>query len=443
MNRWDSVPVWAVYHQMPGETPVPGKLTFSISQRITRTDGRVIYAEGARRQVTIGNPEDQDAEVRATVRAAWLALDSVAPDFDELEWSKWWDTKILPAAVFTSFPAQDDPDIVQHDWRVKVSEGIPGGKEYPIETLLRHLENPIPGVNLGVVEVPPGAPNAPLPVYAKGIAGGVAALDRDGDVVDSRGQKVVGGGGGGGDVATVNGKKGTVVLGAADVGALPATATLDSIPEGTSSVKVSPAEKQKLTGVESGATKNAADTALRDRSSHTGTQPVSSVEGLSTALGGKVDTTRKIAGKPLSADVTLAKTDVGLSNVDNTADADKPLSTAAATALGSKVDAARKVAGKPLTADVTLVKADVGLAKVDNTTDLEKPVSAAQANAIAALTRPTVIFWDEVTRTWGSRPPWAAPGSTWISAHDPTAPPPPVAEVMKGDMWLRSDPVVP
>ena len=59
----------------------------------------------------------------------------------------------------------------------------------------------------------------------------------------------------------------------------------------------------------------------------------------------RVPTTRKVAGHALSADVTLVKGDVGLGNVDNTADADKPVSTAQQTALDGKVD---KVTGKGL-----------------------------------------------------------------------------------------------
>lgn len=59
----------------------------------------------------------------------------------------------------------------------------------------------------------------------------------------------------------------------------------------------------------------------------------------------RVPITRTVAGHALSADVTLVKGDVGLGNVDNTADADKPVSTAQQTALDGKVD---KVTGKGL-----------------------------------------------------------------------------------------------
>lgn len=70
----------------------------------------------------------------------------------------------------------------------------------------------------------------------------------------------------------------------------------------------------------------------------------------------RVPTTRKVAGHALSADVTLAKSDVGLGNVDNTSDANKPVSTAQQAALDDKVD---KVEGKGLsTNDYTTAEKD-------------------------------------------------------------------------------------
>ena len=53
---------------------------------------------------------------------------------------------------------------------------------------------------------------------------------------------------------------------------------------------------------------------------------------------GLVADTREVNGKPLSADVTLDKSDVGLGNVDNTSDADKPVSIAQHAALDQKVN---------------------------------------------------------------------------------------------------------
>ena len=62
----------------------------------------------------------------------------------------------------------------------------------------------------------------------------------------------------------------------------------------------------------------------------------------------------------------LTKADVGLPNVDNTSDLNKPVSTAVQTALNS------------------LTKNDVGLNNVDNTSDVDKPVSTAQQTALNA-----------------------------------------------------------
>jgi hypothetical protein len=62
--------------------------------------------------------------------------------------------------------------------------------------------------------------------------------------------------------------------------------------------------------------------------------PVTSVGGKTGAVTlaasdvGAVPVTRTVAGKALSGDVMLAKADVGLGSVDNTADTAKPISTA-------------------------------------------------------------------------------------------------------------------
>lgn len=58
---------------------------------------------------------------------------------------------------------------------------------------------------------------------------------------------------------------------------------------------------------------------------------------LSEGLQGKVPNTRKVNGKDLSADVELTKADVGLDKVNNTADADKPVSDLQKAALDKKV----------------------------------------------------------------------------------------------------------
>lgn len=97
-----------------------------------------------------------------------------------------------------------------------------------------------------------------------------------------------------------------------------------------------------------------------------------------------------------TGDVVLDKSDVGLSNVDNTSDLDKPISTATQTALNSKYDTSNPAGYITLaevpasavtsvntqTGDVVLTKTDVGLSNVDNTSDLNKPISTATQTAL-------------------------------------------------------------
>lgn len=64
--------------------------------------------------------------------------------------------------------------------------------------------------------------------------------------------------------------------------------------------------------------------------------------------------------------VTLSKSDVGLSNVDNTSDMDKPVSTATSTALAGKVD---KVSGKGLSTEDYTTEEKNKLASLENYDD--------------------------------------------------------------------------
>lgn len=90
----------------------------------------------------------------------------------------------------------------------------------------------------------------------------------------------------------------------------------------------------------------------------------------------------KINGHPLEGGVYLNKSDIGLGNVDNTSDQDKPLSTRMVEALGRKVDKDTTINGKPLSQNVLLTKQDLGLGNVDNTSDLEKPISNRTQEAL-------------------------------------------------------------
>ena len=198
-SRWDRVPVYGVY-LTADDQPVPGTVSFSFATRVTRVDGRIIYPQGAIRTVTIGSSDQQDSTIRSVVRAAWRAADAAAAggSFDGTAWDTWWDDIIVPAAIFTSFPALDDPDITQQEGAaVTVKETLltGSGKQYAIIPLLAQLDSPIPGINLGTIEVPPGSPTVPAPMYAKGVAGGVASLDETAKVPLEQLPDDLGGGG--------------------------------------------------------------------------------------------------------------------------------------------------------------------------------------------------------------------------------------------------------
>lgn len=86
----------------------------------------------------------------------------------------------------------------------------------------------------------------------------------------------------------------------------------------------------------------------------------------------------------------LTKGTVGLAFVDNTSDADKPVSSAAQTVFNSKQDVL--VSGTSIktlnsssllgAGDFVLTKTSLGLANVDNTSDADKPVSTAAQTAL-------------------------------------------------------------
>lgn len=62
-----------------------------------------------------------------------------------------------------------------------------------------------------------------------------------------------------------------------------------------------------------------------------------SVSSLSSAVGGKVPTSRTVNSHSLSSDVTVTKGDVGLGNVDNTADASKTFTASQITDMAEAV----------------------------------------------------------------------------------------------------------
>lgn len=126
-------------------------------------------------------------------------------------------------------------------------------------------------------------------------------------------------------VTSVNGKAGAVVLVAADVGAANAGHAHGAATASAPGFMAA-ADKTKLDGI---------------------------------AAGAQVNTVTSVAGK--TGAVTLAKGDVGLGSVDNTSDANKPVSNPQQTALNAKLDASAYTAADVLAKLKTVDGAGSGL----------------------------------------------------------------------------------
>ncbi len=112
-----------------------------------------------------------------------------------------------------------------------------------------------------------------------------------------------------------------------------------------------------------------------------------------------------------TGDIDINKSDVGLANVDNTSDANKPVSNATQTALDDKaddVDLTNHINDNNNPHSVTATQ--VGLGNVDNTSDADKPISTATQSAlndkVAIATNPSKTvkgaikaFYDTATST--------------------------------------------
>ena len=81
----------------------------------------------------------------------------------------------------------------------------------------------------------------------------------------------------------------------------------------------------------------------------------------------------------------LTKNDVGLNKVDNTSDLDKPISTATQAALDGKYNQPTGSGSQYIKGDGSisdLNKSTIGLGNVDNTSDADKPISTATQEAL-------------------------------------------------------------
>lgn len=134
------------------------------------------------------------------------------------------------------------------------------------------------------------------------------------------------------------------------------------------------------------------------------------------------------ASQYLRGDITFQRLDnyaVGLGNVDNTSDADKPISTAQQEALDLKKpslgtgEAFQYLRGGEVW--ITLDKTAVGIGSINNTSDLSKPISGPQQTALdgKATASLTLLLSGAQTiagvKTFSSSPKWgtATVGQVW------------------------------
>lgn len=146
---------------------------------------------------------------------------------------------------------------------------------------------------------------------------------------------------------------------------------------------------------------------------------------MTAALAGKVPVTRTINGYDLSANRTLAKGDIGLGNVDNTSDANKPVSTAQQTALDLKAP----LASPALTGNPTAPTQAPG----NDTTRLATTafVQAAIANVIASAPG-ALDTLDELAAALGDDANFASTVTTALAARELIANRATTTEVLTG-----------
>lgn len=175
------------------------------------------------------------------------------------------------------------------------------------------------------------------------------------------------------------------------------TQSADTLTDGATNKAFLGTERTKLAGIATGATANQTDAFLLSRTNHTGTQPSSTISDFNTAVDARVQNIVGAAPAALDTLVELASAlgnDANFASTMTTALAGKEPTIAAGTTSqywkGNKTWA-------------TLDKTAVGLANVDNTSDVNKPVSSATQSALnlkAPLASPT--FTGTVTVPDGS-----------------------------------------
>ena len=253
------------------------------------------------------------------------------------------------------------------------------------------------------------------------------------------------------------------------------------------------AEKNKLAGVEAGATKNDTDANLKNRANHTGTQTASTISDFQSSVSGNTDVAANTSARhthsnkaildattasytsaektklsiiedgaevntinagdnvselandagyitasdvpvaPVTSvntqtgDVTLTHTDVGADASGAAAQALTDAKDYTDTELTTKADTSALTAHTSNTSNPhNVTKAQVGLGNVDNTSDLNKPVSTATQTA---LNTKVSKAGDTMTGQLNAPSLGVGSGRLFISTTAPSSP-------VLGDIWI-------
>jgi hypothetical protein len=335
-----------------------------------------------------------------------------------------------------SLPATNDPAWLPVDWAYSVAVHAGGGARGTLQ--LDYANVSVDLSALLQVDGPAVAGVSYVPLNQLGVAGGVAELDGDGDVIDADGNKITGGGGGA--VDSVNGETGVVVLDATDVGAAAtvhthtasqisdsttvgravlaaadAAAARTAIGAGTSSLALGTTGSTAAAGNDSRLSDARAPTA--HAASHTdGGADEISIDG-SQVTGGTVAFARLPTGTSSTTvaignhthgggggavdsvngqtgTVVLAASDVGAQASDSDLTAIAGLTATNDDVIQRKAGAWTNRTMAQIKTDLVLVKGDVGLGNVDNTADASKSFTASQISDSTTVGRAVVTAAD-------------------------------------------------
>ena len=258
------------------------------------------------------------------------------------------------------------------------------------------------------------------------------SVDSDGNLYAPYNHTHDGMGGGGGAVTSVAGRTGAVVLTKSDVGLANVDNTSDA------NKPVSTATQTALNGKASTTHSHTAGD-ISSGTLAIGRIPTG-ITGTTVALGNDArfsdarTPTAHVASHAAAGTDPLTISQSQVTNLTTSLAAKADTSSLATVATsGSYSDLTDKptiptvpvtsVAGR--TGDVTLAKADVGLANVDNTSDANKPVSTATQTALNG--KPDVYTWN------GSAYVISTTGDIYIGPNDPGA-------VGDGSVWIDTTP---